>query len=55
VSKPECKCAELRAALWDFVDVASGLGPVEAGSAAYEHAVRVLGERRPEEKHGRES
>ena len=25
---------EMRAALWDFVDVASSCGPVEAGSAA---------------------
>jgi hypothetical protein len=54
VSKPECNCDELRKALWDFVDVASSMGPVEAGSGAWHHAVRVLGERRPEEKHGRE-
>ncbi len=46
--------AELRAALWDVVDVASSVGPVEAGSASWHHAVHVLGERREGEKHGRE-
>ena len=45
---------ELRAALWDFYDVAESIGPVQAGSAVWWHAHRVLGERRLGEKHGRE-
>lgn len=45
---------ELRAVLWDFVDVTSSIGPVEVGSAVWARVERVLGERRPDEKHGRE-
>ena len=44
----------LRMALWDFVDVAVHVGPVHSGSAVWHHALRVLGERRDDEKCGRE-
>ena len=58
----ECRCdeklkaeiSELRKALWDFVDVSSSVGPVQYGSACWHHAKRVLGDRRSNEKHGRE-
>lgn len=45
---------ELRAALWEFVELVECIGPVEANSPCHIKARRVLGERRPGEVHGRE-
>lgn len=55
IEKLQREVASLRDALWDFVDVASSVGAVQSGSAVWHHAVRVLGERRADEKHGRET
>lgn len=54
-NKMQARIHELRAALWDFVDVARSIGPVQSGSAVYAHAMRVLGDRQPSDPlHGRE-